>query len=408
MALVGSFFKYKNGTLTIEEIALKRIAEKTRTPVYIYSQKAILQTLSMLKKALSGVELFICYAVKANANPTLLELFAKQGIGADIVSGGELKQVMHSGMRTSGIVFSGVGKMEHEIRAALEKNIYAFHVESEEELFVINDIAKSSNKKASIAFRWNPDVDAKTHRYIATGLKKNKFGLNKSEIFSLLKKRNQLKYVDFKGVSIHIGSQIITLKPFQEAFYKTQTLILEIQSMLAKKLSFVSLGGGLGITYKNEKPFPLKEYGKLILKLFGPASKTPLKVILEPGRFLVGNAGVLLTKVLYRKKRKEKDFLILDAGMNDLLRPALYQSYHEILPLDEALLKGKYKKTDLVGPVCESSDFFALGRLFPTGVNRGDYLAVFSAGAYGYSMGSQYNLRPRPVEVWVTKDARAS
>ncbi|MBI3533876.1 MAG: diaminopimelate decarboxylase [Deltaproteobacteria bacterium] len=352
MTLEGGFLKYKNGTLTIEEMALKKIAKITRTPVYVYSQEAILQTLSMLKKVL---------------------------------------------------VFSGVGKMEHEIRAALEKNIYSFHVESEEELFVINNIAKSLNKKAPIAFRWNPNVDAKTHHYIATGLKKNKFGLNKNEIFSLLTKRNQLKFIDFKGVSIHIGSQILTLKPFQEAFYKTQALILEIQSMLAKKLSFVSLGGGLGITYKNEKPFPLKEYGKLILKLFGPASQTPLKVILEPGRFLVGNAGVLLTKVLYRKKRKEKDFLILDAGMNDLLRPALYQSYHKILPVDEALLKSKCKKTDLVGPVCESSDFLALGRLFPTGVNRGDYLAVFSAGAYGYSMGSRYNLRPRPAEVWVIK-----
>lgn len=400
------FFRYKNQILTVEDVPLTEIADATGTPVYVYSSDALLSSLRALQKGLESVDHLICFAVKSNSNVAILKLLADAGAGMDLVSGGELYRASLAGVPPQRIVFSGVGKTPGEMAEALETGIFSFNVESVAELEVLNQVAHHLGERARVALRFNPDVDAKTHPYISTGLKKNKFGLNRAEVLSVA--RNIAKYpsIDLKGISIHIGSQLQSLAPFNEAYGITRKLIDELNTILKEPLSFVDLGGGLGIAYKNEKPPTIAKYCELILKHFGPKAKLkhPLKILIEPGRTLSGNAGVLLTEVLFRKERGKKDFLVIDAAMNDLIRPSLYGSYHEIVPVDQKHAKGPKKKSDIVGPVCETSDCFASDRPMSSKLGSGDLLAILSSGAYGFSMSSNYNTRPRPPEILVEKD----
>ncbi len=382
---------------------LTQIAHKTGTPVYVYSSKALSGALKDFQAGLSQVNSLVCFAMKSNSNLAILRLLGKSGAGMDVVSGGELYRARKAGIAANRIVFSGVGKTAAEMSYALEQGILCFNIESIGELTALSSVAKNLGKKAPISLRFNPDVNPRTHPYIATGLKKNKFGMTRSEILKLIKTLSSMKSIELRGLSMHMGSQILSLDPFRDGFKKARELLDEIEATTPHRFTLMDLGGGLGVPYKNEKNPSIKEYCELILKIFGPQSwrKTPPKILIEPGRSISGNAGILLTQVLYRKKRTTKDILIVDAAMNDLIRPALYGSYHEILPLNPARLRGPQKKTDVVGPICESADCFASEKLFPTRVNPGDLLAIHSAGAYGFSMSSNYNSRPRPAEVLV-------
>lgn len=388
-------FSYRNGTLHAEKVPLDKIAQEVGTPCYVYSKKALLDSFMKFQKGLNSIDHLICFAVKSNSNLTILRLLHEAGAGMDIVSYGEFFRTLKAGIPPAKTVFSGVGKTEFEMRAALEQGVFSFNVESTEELVALNQVALSIGKQAPVALRFNPDVNPKTHPYISTGLKKNKFGMNLVEILKTVKKNETYTGIKIKGLSIHIGSQILSLAPVQEAFQKTKILIHKINSLLPEPLSFVDLGGGIGISYAGEKPPSIEKYCQLILKYFG----CDLKVLIEPGRVITGNAGILLARGLYRKKRGGKDFFIIDAGMNDLMRPSLYQSHHEIIPVSQT--KGPVKKTDIVGPICESADCFAHERKFPTQVDRNDWVAILSSGAYGFSMSNQYNSRPRPAEVLV-------
>ncbi len=398
------FFGYKNGKLSSDGIPLDEIARLVGTPAYVYSAEAFLSPLRVIQKGLESVDHLVCFAVKANSNVAILKMLADAGAGADLVSGGELFRAETAQVPGNRIVFSGVGKTPVEMEKALSyanQGIFSFNVESVAELAVLSGVAVRMGKKAPVALRFNPDVDAKTHPYISTGLKKNKFGMDRKEILTVAKSVAKYPGVDFRGISIHIGSQLLSLSPLGDAFSRTADLVRELNRTLPSPLSHLDLGGGVGITYKNEKSPSLKKYCALILKHFGPKSKSPFrgKIVLEPGRTLSGNSGVLLTEVLYRKERKSKDFIVVDAAMNDLMRPALYGSYHEIIPVKKA--SGKSKKADIVGPVCESSDCFGQDRKLPAQLGSGDLLAVLSAGAYGFSMAGTYNSRPRPAEVLI-------
>jgi diaminopimelate decarboxylase len=396
------FFKYFSGELQVDGIAVKEIAKKFGTPVYVYSADAFLKPLQRFQSGLKTIDHLICFAVKSNSNIAILKMLAKAGAGMDLVSGGELFRAQAAGVPSQRIVFSGVGKTRSEIAQALEVGIFSFNVESLPELELINEVALGKNRVADVALRFNPDVNAKTHPYISTGLKKNKFGLNRREILQLLPKISQLQAIRIRGISIHIGSQLMSLKPIEEAFIKLKALVEEIEPHVGEPLRFLDLGGGLGISYQSQgsRPPQIEKYCALILKHFGKwKTSAPKKIVLEPGRVLSGNAGILVTEVLFRKKREKKDFLIIDAGMNDLLRPALYGSAHDMIPLRKT--PGLMIKTDIVGPVCESSDCFATDRRFPAKIKAGDWIAVLSAGAYGFSMASSYNSRPKPPEVLV-------
>ncbi len=406
MSFPLEFFNYKKGILTSNHVSLCEIAEKMGTPVYVYSAEAFLNPFKTLQKGLSNLDHLICFALKSNSNIAILTLLGNAGAGMDLVSGGELFRANAAKIPADRIVFSGVGKTPAEMEKALhfqEKGIFSFNVESLNELFTLNQVALNANRKAQVALRFNPDVDAKTHPYISTGLKKNKFGMDRSEILKVIHQINDLHGITLKGISIHIGSQLLSLRPLDDSFLKLKKLIDEINFKLSTPLSFIDLGGGLGITYKNEQVPSVDQYCKLIQKHFGKKSnlKYPLKILVEPGRMLSGNSGVLLTRIQYRKTRKQKDFLILDAGMNDLIRPALYESYHEIVPVKKRPNRDRTKKTNLVGPVCESADCFSSGRPLSEKLKTGDLLAILSAGAYGFSMASNYNSRPRPAEVLI-------
>jgi diaminopimelate decarboxylase len=396
------YFTYRQGILSAEEVPLPELAERFGTPLYVYSKSAFLDTFREIDRGLAGIDHLVCFAVKANPNLEILRVLAEAGAGMDLVSSGELKRALRAGCPPERIVFSGVGKSAAEIDEGLAHPLHSFNVESVVELKSINDRAKALGRRANVALRFNPDVDPKTHPYISTGLKKNKFGLQRAEILALLKKHD-FAGVRIAGLSIHIGSQILSLKPFADAFGKTKRMIAEVEKALGHPLEFVDLGGGLGIPYRNEKPPSIEAYARLIRKHFGPESDagSRYRILLEPGRTIAGNSGILLSRVLYRKPRKAKDFVIVDAGMNDLVRPALYGSYHEVVPVDSSRGKGKRRKCDVVGPVCESSDCFASDRPFPDRIDAGDLVAFLSAGAYGMSMASQYNTRARPAEVLV-------
>jgi diaminopimelate decarboxylase len=356
------FFSYQGGILSSEGVALPAIAKSVGTPVYVYSGEAFLKPLREFQKGLASVDATVCFAVKSNSNIAILKLLSQNGAGMDLVSGGELHRAAKAGVSGKKIVLSGVGKTAAEMRLGLEKEILSFNVESTAELKLLSEVAEAFGKQAPVCLRFNPDIDAKTHPYISTGLKKNKFGIQRAEVLEIVKNIKHYPGIDLRGLSIHIGSQLLSLRPVQDAFLKVKDLIEVIDSKLERPLSILDLGGGIGITYKNEKSPAIQKYCELVLKHFGPKAnlKNPIKLVIEPGRILSGNSGVLLTEVLYRKERSQKDFLILDAAMNDLIRPSLYQSYHEIVPVKK--VSGKTKKTDVVGPVCETGDCFATDR----------------------------------------------
>ncbi len=397
------YFRYEKGVLCAEDLSLEEVADRFGTPTYVYSKQGFLAPYRALTLGLVGLDHLVCFAVKANPNLSVLGLLGREGAGMDLVSAGELKRALKAGIAPEKLVFSGVGKRAAEIEEGLMFPLHSFNVESMAELEVISARAKALGRRAQVALRFNPDVDPKTHPYISTGLKKNKFGLQKNEILDLAKRAREFAGVEIAGLSIHIGSQITTLKPFADAFVKLKEMVSAVEKLLGYPLQFVDLGGGLGVTYRNEKPPKIDAYTRLIQRHFGPRSdvRGRYRVVLEPGRTIAANAGVLLSEVIYRKPRRAKDFLVLDAGMNDLVRPSLYGSYHEIKAVRQEREKGPRRKTDIVGPVCESSDCFASDRSFSEKVVAGDLVAILSTGAYGASMASQYNTRPRAAEVLV-------
>ena len=389
-------FHLKNGVLHAESVPLTAVAERFGTPCYVYSRAALTNALLEFQQELSGLDALVCYAMKANSNLAVLNVFARLGAGFDIVSGGELQRALAAGGDPQKIVFSGVGKRADEIRQALDAGILCFNVESAADLERLNEVAGSHGRKAPISLRVNPDVDAKTHPYISTGLKENKFGVAFEEALALYRRAAELPHLTINGIDCHIGSQLLDAAPFAEALDKLLQLVDRLQSE-GIHLHHIDLGGGLGIRYSDETAPTVKSYlGPLLKKLAG----RNLKVVLEPGRRLVGNAGILLTRVEYLKPGEAKNFAIVDAAMNDLARPALYDAWHDIQAVTPRA--GSPRAWDIVGPVCESSDF--LGRERPLDLQAGDVLAVMSAGAYGMTMSSNYNTRPRAAEVMIDGD----
>jgi diaminopimelate decarboxylase len=390
-------FKYRENVLFCEDVAVKEIADEIGTPFYLYSHATLKRHFQVFSTAFEDIDNLICYSAKANTNRAVLKLFADLGCGLDIVSGGELYRGLTSGFAPDRVVYSGVGKRADEIDYALEQGILMFNVESLFELELINERAGRLHKRAPIAIRVNPNVDPKTHPYISTGLKKNKFGIDAESALEGYRMAERLEHVDVIGVACHIGSQITESDPFEEALKSLKALIKELKQ-IGINIKYLDMGGGLGITYADEKPPPIDEYAGTIIEQL---KDMDLKLVLEPGRVIVGNAGILVTKVLYRKTGGVKNFIIVDAGMNDLMRPTLYNAFHAIEPVVNS---GKEPiVADVVGPICESSDFLAIDRSMAT-VDGGDLLAVMSAGAYGYVMSSNYCSRPRVAEVMVKAD----
>jgi len=392
----ASFIHPAQGVLFAEGVSLEVIAKEFGTPTYIYSKNTLIQTFESFKKGLLKTDHLICFAVKANSNIAILNLFASLGAGFDIVSGGELERVIHAGGDPQKIVFSGVGKTESEIVVALKANILCFNVESRSELIRIQEVAEKINIRASISIRVNPDVDAKTHPYISTGLKDNKFGVDFNQALSLYLDAKSMSYIDIKGIDCHIGSQITELKPFLDALDRVLSLVDQLKKNNIH-LSHIDIGGGIGICYQDESPPDFEIYIKEILNKIKDLN---VKIIFEPGRALVGNAGVLLSKVEYLKQNDIKHFAIIDAAMNDLMRPTLYDAYHEIKLVREH--DAKPQSFDVVGPVCESGDFIAKNRSLK--LKENDLICIMSAGAYGMSMSSNYNSRGRAAEVMVDQD----
>ncbi len=391
------YFHYKDGDLYCEEAPIVTIADSVGTPFYLYSHKTLVRHFKAFDSAFEKVRHLVCYSVKANSNLALLRIFVKLGAGLDVVSGGELFRALKSGVDPKKVVFSGVGKTEEEIEYALNSGILMFNAESSQELARIDEIAGRLGTRAPVAIRVNPDIDPKTHPYIATGLRENKFGIDfnlsmKEYIFA-----NGLPHIEIIGVDCHIGSQLIELQPFVEALRRVKELI-HVLGQRGIGIQYLDLGGGLGITYKDEVPPHPTEYANAIVE---EASDLDYTLIFEPGRVIVGNAGILVSRVLYTKETGEKNFVIIDAGMNDLIRPSLYGSFQGILPV----AKGEEEEivADVVGPICESGDFIAKDRRMPK-FKPGDLMAVMSAGAYGFSMSSNYNARPKVCEVLARGD----
>ena len=434
-------FHYRDGHLYCEDVDLARVVTEIGTPTYVYSARTILDHYTRLDAALSPLDHLICYAVKANSNRAILNLLVGAGAGFDIVSGGELFRVLAAGGDPTKCTFAGVGKAGDEIEYALEQGVYSFNVESEAELEAIERVAGAKKMRAPIALRVNPDVDPHTHQYISTGSQENKFGIALNQVMAVYERAARMSNIEIVGVQMHIGSQITEAKPFASAIEKVVPVVRDLKSKYAIK--FFSVGGGMGIIYRHalgsgsgkwwhdhgaasaESAFRVSDYAEAIVP---PLQDLGIRTLVEPGRFVIGNAGVLLTRVRYIKQTAGKKFAIVDAGMNDLIRPALYQSYHEIVPVikpstftptlslarrggreapgeDEIVTDSpsKREKLDIVGPVCESGDFFALGREMPE-VHEGDLLAIMSAGAYGFVMASNYNSRPLPAEALVRGD----
>ena len=407
------FFQYRDGKLHCEDVDLAGVAEKLGTPLYLYSAGTILDHYTRLDAALAPLDHLICYAVKANSNRAILKLLADAEAGFDIVSGGELFRVLAAGGDPAKCTFAGVGKSRQEIEYALEHRVYSFNVESESELECIDRIAGAKNLRAPIALRVNPDVAAHTHEYISTGSRENKFGIAVDQVGAVYERAAKLCNIDVVGVQMHIGSQITEATPFANAVRKVVPIVRDLKSKYGIK--FFSIGGGMGIIYQralesgtgkwwhdhggDRSAFSVHDYAAAIVP---PLRELDVRILVEPGRFLLGNAGVLLTRVRYIKKTATKKFAIVDAGMNDLIRPALYQSYHEIVPC-RASVSDAVEKIDIVGPVCESGDFFALDRGMAE-LHEGDLLAIMSAGAYGFVMATNYNSRPLPAEVLVRGD----
>ena len=388
------YFRYGGGELWCEEVPLEQIAADTGTPVYVYSEETLRRHVRVFDEAFGAVSHLICYAVKANSNINILKRFAEWGTGFDIVSGGELFRVLRAGGSSQKVIFAGVGKTSEEIRYALGANILFFNVESSAELELIQRIAHDAGKRARISIRANPDVDPRTHPYISTGMQEHKFGVSLPEARELYRSTRSLPNLEVVGVQCHLGSQITQMGPFEEALASLRQFVMELRND-GVALKYLDFGGGLGISYNNEEPPSPEVYGRAV----ADATKDlGLTIVLEPGRVIVGNAGILLTRVLLKKNQGSKKFLVVDAGMNDLIRPALYGSHHQLWPVHDRREK---ETVDVVGPVCESADFLAKEREVAV-LQPGELLAVMSAGAYGFSLSSNYNSRPRAAEVLVS------
>jgi diaminopimelate decarboxylase len=414
-------FHYRDGRLFGEGVDLTVAAEKFGTPLYIYSAATVLDHYTRLDAALAPLDHLICYAVKANSNRAILKLLADAGAGFDIVSRGELFRALKAGADPAKCTFAGVGKTREEIEYALDRGVYSFNVESEAELDYINEIASGKSRPAPIALRLNPDVAAETHAYISTGKSENKFGIALDRATQIYERASKMPGVAIRGIQMHIGSQITKAKPFAAAIDKVAPLVRELKSKY--RIQFFSIGGGMGIIYRRAlesgsgkwwhehggepSAFSVRDYANAVVP---PLRELGVRILVEPGRFLVGNAGVLLTRVLYLKETAQKKFVIIDAGMNDLIRPALYESHHQIVPVNppsvsksRSMSRSETQRVDIVGPVCESGDFFAQDREMPE-LRPGDLLAVMSVGAYGFVMASNYNSRPLPAEALVHGD----
>lgn len=394
MSIKFEGFKYRNHALELSGVSLEEIAQQVGTPFYVYSGDEITKAYMQIKEAFGHLDHLICYAVKANSNLAILKLLSQLGCGAEVVSGGELFRCLKADIPPEKIIFDGVGKSKEEIDFAIRKRILFFNVESEQELLNIDCAAKEHKKVAQVSFRINPDVNAKTHPYIATGLRKSKFGIPFKKAPEILRAASRLKNVHIMGIGCHIGSQITQIAPYSESLRR----VLQLYDKFIDKnfaITHLNMGGGLGITYKNEKPPSLHHWVQSLIKEVGDR---PVKLVVEPGRAIVGNAGALVTRVNCVKRGESDNFIITDAGMNDLLRPALYDAYHSILPV--RYKRYKKIKASVVGPVCETADVLARSRRIQN-FQQGDLLAIMSCGAYAASMGSQYNSRPRPPEILI-------
>jgi diaminopimelate decarboxylase len=395
-------FEYRDGELFAEAVPVKKIAGEVGTPAYIYSLATLKRHYRVFDKAFGNAPHLVCFSVKSNSNLAVLRAFVKEGSGFDIVSGGELFRALKAGADPKKIVFSGVGKNRDEIEYALKSGILMFNVESEQEISFLDEVSRALGKRAPISLRINPDVDPKTHPYISTGMKKSKFGIEIKRSAELYKKALALKNLEVIGVDCHIGSQLTAIGPFVDALSRVREYLDRVLVGYLRKegadIRYLDLGGGLGIRYNDEEPPHPEEYAAALIKGLEGLNVT---LILEPGRVIVGNAGILVTQVLYLKEHEEKNFIVVDGGMNDLIRPALYGSYQAIRPIAES--NAETIVADVVGPICESGDFFAKDREVPR-PKPGDLLAVMSAGAYGFAMASNYNSHPRPPEVLVDGD----
>ena len=397
--------KIKNRELIIEQVRVSQIAQAYPTPAYIYSRAKLEKNLLEWPSSKDGQNALFCFALKANDNLELLKIIAKNRFGADVVSGGELFLALKAGFSPERIVFAGVGKQADEIRFALKENIKAFNIESSQELELIHSWAKQDNSKANIHIRVNPDIDAKSHPYISTGLTQNKFGIEKQDAIELAKLAESLPFVELKGIHVHIGSQITEISPFEDTSQAIRELYFELINC-GIQIENIDLGGGLGIEYRNIKgiypgddnntQLTVNDYLQAIRKHL---QDLPINFIFEPGRAVIANTAILLTTVLYIKKTRTKKFIIVDAGMNDLIRPSLYGAYHHILPIS-SMDRCEEEVVDVVGPICETGDFFARDRLMPA-LETGEQVAIFSVGAYGYSLSSNYNGRCRVAEILV-------
>ena len=387
-------FIYRGDDLYCEKVLVRGVASEVGTPFYLYSQKTLENHFTVFDSAFSAVPHLTCYSVKANSNLSLIKLFSDLGGGLDVVSGGEIFRALRAGVSPAKIVYSGVGKTRAEIEYALDFGILMFNVESPQELDLIDSVAADMGKKARIALRVNPDVDPKTHPYISTGLKENKFGIRIESAMDEYKRAVAMKNIDVAGVDCHIGSQLTETGPFADTIAKVKDFVSALINE-GMDIRYLDIGGGLGITYDKETPPSPAEYADVVIKGIGDL---PCTLILEPGRVIVGNAGVLVTRVLYTKKTEDKNFIIVDAGMNDLVRPSLYGAYQGILPLKKN--KGDRITADIVGPICETGDFLAKSREIQN-FEKDEFLAVESAGAYGFTMASNYNSRPKIAEILV-------
>ena len=388
--------RYVGKNLFIEKLSIKNILKKQKTPFYIYSENQIITNFLKFKNTFKKTNPLICFAAKSNSNLNILRVLGKLGAGADVVSGGELLKALKAGIKAKKIVFSGVGKTEEELKIAINKNILLINCESESEAKLVNSLAKKLRKKVSIGFRLNPNVDAKTHKNISTGKAENKFGLSIKSFKIFLKTINSLKNIKLDALSVHIGSQILNDAPFK----KTLSVMSKLIKELRLNLKYVDLGGGFGINYTNkEKPINLNKYSKLVENF---SKKLDCKIIFEPGRSIIGNTGLLISKVQFIKKGANKNFIILDAGMNDFMRPALYDAFHQIIPVSKNSAKSK-GKIEFVGPICESTCKFGIYKNYQK-INENDFIAITNVGAYGSSLSSNYNTRPLIAEILINRN----
>ncbi len=390
-------FQEHNGELWAEDVRVTDLAREYGTPLYVYSAATLTRHFRAFDSAFSRIPHLTCFSVKCNSNLHVLKLLKELGAGADIVSGGELHRALQAGMDPQTIVFSGVGKQDFEMQAALAADILMFNVESAQELETLSRLAQDTQTTARISLRINPDVDPQTHPYISTGLKENKFGIEMSQALDLYVRANELPGIEPVGIDCHIGSQLTQIEPFLDALKRLTSLRSQLVDM-GMNIQYLDLGGGLGITYSEEDPPHPKDFGQALTEAL---QGQDLTLILEPGRVIAGNAGILVSRVLAAKKTEHKNFVIVDAAMNDLIRPSLYSAYHRIAEVQAN--KRPERTVDVVGPICETGDFLAKDRILP-GLKADDLIAVFSAGAYGFTMSSQYNSRPRAAEVLVDKD----